>query len=96
MSDVRSEKLRELEKRIQRLEESVCLAKGKCKKCGRCIVILDVEECVSCECGELFGNAGRLLMGVFDEVNQLEWINKTGYENSLLLGCLRRREYLKP
>jgi hypothetical protein len=84
-------KLQELERRIQRLEESACLAKAKCKKCGSDIVILDFNEYVSCDCGELFGDAGPLLAGQFDEINQLEWINKNGYENVLLLGRLRRQ-----
>jgi hypothetical protein len=73
------------------LEDSACLAKAKCKKCGTDIVILDFNEYVSCDCGELFGDAGPLLAGQFDEINQLEWINKDGYENVLLLERLRRK-----
>lgn len=82
---------RELEARILRLENSVCLAKGKCKKCGSDIFILDADSYVRCDCGELFGDAGSLLAGTFDEINHLEWVDKSRYENLLLLGRLRRR-----
>ena len=67
----------------------MCLAKAKCRKCGAVILIMDCEEYVHCSCGELFGDASSLLAGSFDEINELDWIDKTGYENLLLLLRLR-------
>ncbi len=85
-----SEQIQRLEERIQQLEQIVCLAKVKCKKCGSTLIILPTTKYVSCKCGELFGDTGPLLAGAFDEINQLEWISEEGYENQLLMSHLRR------
>jgi hypothetical protein len=83
-------RLQILEERVQQLEEMLCLAKAKCKKCGATLVILPATQYLSCACGELFGDVAPLLGGVFDDINRLEWINKDGYEKELLMDYLRR------
>jgi hypothetical protein len=85
-----AEQIQRLEERVQQLEKMVCLAKARCKKCGSTLLILPTTEYLCCECGECFGDADTLLAGAFDEINQLEWISKEGYENQLLMSHLRR------
>jgi hypothetical protein len=84
-----SEQIQMLEERIQQLEEIVCLAKVRCKKCGSTLIILPTTKYVACKCGELFGDAFAVLGGAFDEINALEWISEEGYENQLLMSHLR-------
>ena len=83
--------LQGLEERIQQLEEMVCLAKAKCKKCDRTLIILPTTKYLRCDCGELFGDTDILLAESLDETPEnLEWIDKAGYERLLLLSHLRR------
>lgn len=84
------EQIQRLQERVQQLEEMVCLAKAKCKKCGAILVILPTTKYLSCTCGEIFGDVGPLLTGFFDEINQLEWISMEGYTNQCLMHHLRR------
>ncbi len=84
-------RLRKLEERIQQLEEMVCLAKAKCKKCGRTLIILPTTEYLRCDCGKFFGDSDALLEQSLDDTGDiLEWIDKAGYERVLLLSHLRR------
>ena len=87
---ISTKRLQMLEERVQQLEDMVCLAKAKCKKCGATLVILPATQYLSCSCGELFGDVAPLLAGVFDDINRLEWISKEGYEKELLMSYLRR------
>lgn len=85
------EQLKALEERVHQLEETVCLAKAKCRVCGAILLILPTTEYVHCKCGQLFGDAGMLLAeSLTENPKELEWIHKDGYEKELLMSHLRR------
>jgi hypothetical protein len=82
--------VQKLEERVQELEEMVSLAKAKCRSCGAIFIILPTTKYVMCQCGERFGDA-HMLLGEPLEANpeNIEWVNKDGYERDLLLCHVR-------
>jgi hypothetical protein len=92
MDDEKQQRIRDLEERVLQLEELVSLGKAKCRVCGAVLLILPTTEHVWCtKCNLHFGDAQALLAEPLDcKPDNLEWVNKDGYEITLLLSHVRR------
>jgi hypothetical protein len=84
-------KLETLGERIQQLEEMVCIAKARCKKCDNVFIIMPATKHLYCErCHIHFGDTKMVLFENPDDMHEsLEWIHKDGFERDLLLSHLR-------
>jgi hypothetical protein len=85
-------KLETLGERIQQLEEMVCVAKARCRKCDNIFIIMPATKHLYCErCHIHFGDIKMVLFEHPDDMHEnLEWIHKDGFERNLLLSYLRR------
>lgn len=84
-------RLETLGERIQQLEETVCIAKARCKQCDNIFIVMPATEHLYCErCHIHFGDIEMVLCENPDDMHEsLEWIHKDGYERNLLLSHLR-------
>jgi hypothetical protein len=84
--------MKNLDERLRRIEERLSLAKIRCRACDEEILILSENELIRCSCGEFFGDARVLLAeNMKESPENLEWMNKDGYEKELLFSYVRRQ-----